>query len=123
MSNPYHTQVGGDHYRNHPVQLAEFLNRNEVPWAVGEVIAHVFRYREKQGVEDLRKAAHYIEMLIYEELQNGDRSIGGARRADERSGRTEPTPTVGTNEAGDASSYDLRHDPERKQARRYSRLD
>ena len=49
---------------------------------------------EKQGVEDLRKAAHYIEMLIYEELQNGDRSIGGTRRADERSGRTEPTPTL-----------------------------
>ena len=72
MSNPYHTQVGGEHYMEYPVQLAEFLIRNEVPWAVGEVFAHVLRYREKHGVEDLRKAAHYIEMLM---------SLDGGRNA------------------------------------------
>ena len=123
MSNPYHTQVGGDHYRNHPVPLAEFLNRNDVPWAVGEVMTHVFRYRAKGGVEDLRKAAHYIEMLIYEELNNGTRSDGGVGSADERSGRTEPTPTVGTNEGRDASSDDLWYESERKRQGKHRRVD
>lgn len=109
MSNPYHTQVGGDHYTEYPVQLAEFLIRNEVPWAVGEVFAHVLRYREKHGVEDLRKAAHYIEMLIYEESNNHDnRSDGGSRPTGQRSGRE---PTTGSDDGGWPSNARLWHEP------------
>ena len=109
MSNPYHTQVGGDHYRDHPVQLAEFLNRNDVPWAVGEVMTHVFRYRAKGGVEDLRKAAHYIEMLIYEESINYDnRSGSGSRPTGQRSGRET---TTGSDDGGWAPNARLWHEP------------
>ena len=65
------TQVGGDHYVKH----GDFQ-----PWDAwwhwklnafqGAIIKYVVRYRDKGGVEDLKKARHYIDKLI--ELEEGE---------------------------------------------------
>jgi hypothetical protein len=37
---------------------------NQLGWAEGEVIKYVTRWRNKNGVEDLKKAIHCLEALI-----------------------------------------------------------
>ena len=37
----------------------------------GNVIKYIFRYRDKNGVEDCKKAAFYLEKLIQEVSENG----------------------------------------------------
>lgn len=67
-------QVGGDHYRKVPgEQLWDRLVRiYGLPSArcffIGNILAYVERYQEKNGVTDLQKAKHYLEKLIELEL-------------------------------------------------------
>ena len=61
------TQVGGDHYRSMAVQPIDFILSNGINFAEGNVVKYVSRWREKGGVEDLRKARHYLDLLIAHE--------------------------------------------------------
>lgn len=61
------TQVGGDHYLKMPIQPLDFILANSIGFAEGNVIKYVCRWREKNGIEDLRKAAHYLAVLIEKE--------------------------------------------------------
>ena len=63
------TQIGGNHYRNFEIQPIEFIHKNNLSYIQGNVIKYVCRYRDKNGLEDLKKARHYIDILI--ELENG----------------------------------------------------
>ena len=62
-------QVAGTHYRDMPIQPAEFIHRNGLGFIEGNVVKYVCRYRNKNGIEDLRKARHYLDMLI--DWENG----------------------------------------------------
>jgi hypothetical protein len=65
MSNDtWETQVGGGHYSKYKIQPTFFLIQNNIPFAEGNVIKYVIRHRDKNGLEDLKKAKHYIEMLM-----------------------------------------------------------
>lgn len=57
-------QVGGGHYKDMTIQPAEFITRNKIGWLEGNVIKRVCRWRNKDGVQDLRKAIHELELLI-----------------------------------------------------------
>lgn len=57
-------QIGGDHYVKMAIQPVEFILKNNIGFAEGNVIKYVSRWREKGGVEDLKKARHYLDMLI-----------------------------------------------------------
>lgn len=57
-------QVGGNHYKQFAIQPVEFINTNNLSYMVGNVIKYVTRYPFKNGIDDLEKAKHYIEMLI-----------------------------------------------------------
>lgn len=57
-------QVAGDHYKTLPIQPLEFIARNNLSFFQGNVIKYVIRYKHKNGVEDLKKAEHYIKMMI-----------------------------------------------------------
>ncbi len=64
MSDVLDYQVGGDHY-DMPIQPADFILKNGLGWAEGNAIKYLCRYKRKgTPVEDLKKAKHYIEMLI-----------------------------------------------------------
>lgn len=58
------TQVGGNHYRDMKIQPVEFIHANNIPYLEGNVIKYLCRWRNKNGIADLEKAKHYIELLI-----------------------------------------------------------
>ena len=64
MSNPYDTQVGGDHYSKMKIQPSEFINKNEMLFAEGNAIKYICRHASKGRLQDLQKAKHYIDMII-----------------------------------------------------------
>ena len=68
MSKSLDRQVGGNHYKDMDIQPAEYIMRNGLQFAEGCVIKYVSRWRYKGGVEDLRKAMHFLEMLIESEV-------------------------------------------------------
>ena len=57
-------QVGGDHYKNMKIQPAEFIHANDIGFFEGNAIKYLSRWHLKNGIEDLKKAIHFIEMLI-----------------------------------------------------------
>lgn len=57
-------QEGGRHYKDLAIQPVQYIHANGIGFFEGNVIKYVTRWRTKAGVEDLRKAKHYIELLI-----------------------------------------------------------
>lgn len=70
MTNALDKQVAGDHYKTLAIQPVEFIYANGIGYFEGNVIKYVTRWRQKNGIADLEKAKHYIELLI--ELENPD---------------------------------------------------
>lgn len=58
------TQEGGGHYKKYTIQPTEFIFKNGLGFIEGNVIKYVMRYKEKGGLQDLKKAKHYIDLLI-----------------------------------------------------------
>lgn len=57
-------QEGGSHYKDMAIQPAEYNHRNGIGFIEGCVIKYCSRWREKGGVEDLKKARHFLDLLI-----------------------------------------------------------
>ena len=73
-------QVGGAHYKDKAIQPwtymeANFTKEEFTGFLQGNAFKYLARYKEKNGVEDLKKAIHYIEKLIQVEGTNGEESI------------------------------------------------
>lgn len=60
-------QEGGNHYKQFVIQPVEFIHKNNIPFIEGNVIKYILRHRDKNGLEDLKKAKHYIDLLIEHE--------------------------------------------------------
>lgn len=71
MESSLSVQVGGSHYKDMPIQPVTYIHANNLPYIEGAVIKYVSRWRSKGGIEDLRKAIHFLNMLI--ELEEGDK--------------------------------------------------
>ena len=63
-ANANATQIGGDHYKGKAVQPWDFIAANELDYFQGNIIKYVTRWRDKSGIQDLRKALHYLEKYI-----------------------------------------------------------
>lgn len=77
MSNTscLNSQVGGDHYRNFKIQPLEFILANNIPFCEGNIIKYLMR-KKGSRLEDLRKAKHYLDILIEQEENEGrDNSV------------------------------------------------
>jgi Protein of unknwon function (DUF3310) len=72
--NALDTQVAGNHYKDLPIQPVEYIYANALGYFEGNVIKYVSRWRKKNGIADLEKAKHYIELLI--ELENRNAGKG-----------------------------------------------
>jgi exo-beta-1,3-glucanase (GH17 family) len=57
-------QHGGDHYKKQVIQPWDYIAANNLGYFEGNVVKYVSRWKDKGGVEDLRKARHYIDKLI-----------------------------------------------------------
>lgn len=70
ISNPAEIQVGGDHYKKlgqfEPLKVMEaWMSPEEVRgFLKGCAIKYLCREQVKGGIEDLKKARHYIDLLI-----------------------------------------------------------
>lgn len=58
-----------NHYGD--TRLMDLLIEKQVPFAEGNIMKYVYRWKEKDGLKDLYKAQVYLMALIeYEELNN-----------------------------------------------------
>jgi len=57
-------QVAGNHYKDMKIQPLEYCHANGIGKIEGDVIAYVSRWRKKNGIEDLKKARHELDILI-----------------------------------------------------------
>jgi len=62
--NELKKQVAGDHYVKLAIQPVQYITENNLTYLQGNVIKYVTRYKDKNGLQDLQKAKHYIDMLI-----------------------------------------------------------
>lgn len=58
------TQVGGQHYKAKTIQPWDFIAANGLGYFEGNIVKYVSRWRDKGGLDDLRKARHYLDKLI-----------------------------------------------------------
>ena len=56
-------QVGGDHYKKLGVQPVELIRDINANFFQGNVIKYITRYKDKNGIKDLEKARHYLELM------------------------------------------------------------
>ena len=62
--DPFGYQVGGDHYSKYEIQPAECIQRVGLDFFRGNILKYLVRFQDKNGIEDLRKAKHYAELLL-----------------------------------------------------------
>ena len=81
----FKSQVGGTHYTVMPIQPIEFCHRNGLGACETLVVRYVSRWKRKDGIKDLRKARHILDLLIEMEetedtdaVQTQDRATGDA---------------------------------------------
>lgn len=63
-NNPLLRQEGGGHYKDMAIQPVTYIHANNIPFLEGNIIKYVSRWRNKNGLTDLKKAKHCIELLI-----------------------------------------------------------
>lgn len=54
--------VGGTHYSKLVIQPTEFCMRNGLDFCIGSILKYLTRWRSKNGLEDIRKARHFVEI-------------------------------------------------------------
>jgi hypothetical protein len=69
------TQEGGQHYKQWKIQPIEFIHANGLPYVEGNIIKYIMRHKFKNGLEDLKKARHYLDILI--ELEYHEHTLLG----------------------------------------------
>ena len=60
----YKKQIGGYHYKSMVLQPSEFINKNRLQFAEGSAIKYICRHSAKGKEEDIKKAIHYLEMIL-----------------------------------------------------------
>ncbi len=64
--NEFNRQVGGNHYKDLPIQPTWFIRLNGFGFIVGNIIKYACRYAVLGNEKDLRKIIHYAEIEIKE---------------------------------------------------------
>lgn len=63
-------QVDGNHYKTLAIQPVEYIHANGLGFCEGSVVKYVTRWRAKNGIADLKKARHFLDLLIELEGRN-----------------------------------------------------
>lgn len=61
-TDPFAHQVAGSHYRGMGMQPIKFVMANGWDAGAFSVLKYISRHRSKKGVEDLRKARHFVDL-------------------------------------------------------------
>lgn len=57
-------QVGGNHYKKKAIEPWDYAIANNLGFLEGSIIKYITRHGDKNGLEDVKKALHYIQKLI-----------------------------------------------------------
>ena len=57
-------QVGGNHYHQMAYQPLSFIMELGLNFCEGNIVKYVSRYKYKNGLQDLKKAQHYLKFLL-----------------------------------------------------------
>ena len=60
MSN----NISPSYYQKGSIEVTDYITSNEMSFVEGNIIKYVTRYKEKSGIQDLRKARWYLDKLI-----------------------------------------------------------
>ena len=63
-TDPLKYQVGGDHYTKKKIQPVEYIHANEMDYMDGAIVKYISRWRDKDGVKDLRKIKQFVDLII-----------------------------------------------------------
>lgn len=63
-------QVSGNHYKDKGIQPIVYIHANDLGFCEGNVVKYVTRHKEKNGAADIKKAIHYLELLLELEYKN-----------------------------------------------------
>lgn len=72
MSDALTKQVGGSHYKDLAIQPVDYITKNNLGFIEGCVVKYVTRWKHKSSVEDLKKAKHFLEILIQQQENNNN---------------------------------------------------
>lgn len=74
MADALTRQEGGSHYKDLAIQPVEYIHANGLGFCEGSVVKYVTRWRNKNGIQDLKKARHFLDLLIELEERKEPRS-------------------------------------------------
>ena len=57
-------QIAGTHYKSKAIQPWDYIVGNNLGYLEGNIVKYVSRWKDKGGVDDLKKAQHYLTKLI-----------------------------------------------------------
>ncbi len=57
-------QIAGNHYKTKAIQPWDYIVGNNLGYLEGNIVKYVSRWKDKGGVDDLKKAQHYLTKLI-----------------------------------------------------------
>jgi len=63
-TSPLAVQVGGEHYKNMAIQPIQFITANNLGFLEGCIVKRISRWRSKDGIQDLQKIKHEVDLLI-----------------------------------------------------------
>jgi hypothetical protein len=64
MSN----NISPSYYQKGSIEVTDYITSNEMSFIEGNIIKYVTRYKEKSGIQDLRKARWYLDKLIQTQM-------------------------------------------------------
>ena len=62
-----HNNISPSYYQKGKIEVTDFIIDQQLSFIEGNIIKYIIRYKDKSGIQDLRKCKWYIEKLI--ELQ------------------------------------------------------
>jgi hypothetical protein len=68
-------QVSGNHYKDKGIQPIVYIHANDLGFCEGNVVKYVTRHKEKNGAADIRKAIHYLELLLELQYKNDTTAV------------------------------------------------
>lgn len=77
-------QIGGDHYKEREIQHWDIVDRNGIGYLEAVATKYLCRHKDKAGVQDLKKAEHYVVKLLEEIDEHGRRPRGSVTSRDLR---------------------------------------
>lgn len=76
IANPDRKQIDGDHYKKHKIQPFDIIDAYGLNFYEGNALKYLLRWKDKDGIVDLEKAKHYIEILITKERGGSIPDVG-----------------------------------------------